>query len=255
MEPEDEFEEDYTFFGLSPQHNGVTGSFSDLSKVYKANPTPEHYLGLRRGNPGKLVEIATSWSMEWLFTNQDRLEEIGIRPIDVVGALDADEASASRVSLRLLELIVERRAREAAGETHLVGRGEAISDSLVNYLIAMMLDALDWNDQMVISRDLIVLIKHQLGAEVSIEAKSQEVEHRRKTATWGAARLRVQGEPGSIRQVASMMGVSPSTVMRWFGEDSFEEEVESVRKILESDDFRKMQDRAAELRRERRRDR
>jgi hypothetical protein len=251
MEPEDEFEEDYTAFALSFQHNGVTGAFSELSKAFKAAPTLEHYLELRRQNPGKLIEVSTSWSLDWVMSNDERLQELGIPTRDVVRSLDADEAAASRLSLRLIELLVERRARESSGETHLVGRGEAVSDSLINYLIAMMLDALDWNDNMTIPRDLIVLIKHQLGADVSAEAKGQEVKHRRETAQWGAARLRAQGEAGSLRQIASMMRVSPSTVLRWFAETSFEEEVESVRKVLESDEFKEMQALAAELRKKR----
>ncbi len=206
---------------------------------------------LRRANPGKLIEVSTSWGLDWVMSNDERLQALGIDTKDVVGCLDADEASASRLSLRLIELIVERHARENAGETHLIGRGEAISDSLINYLIAMMLDALDWNDNMTISRDLIVLIKHQLGAEVSSEAKAQEVKHRRSIAIWGAAELRLQGEASSLRKVASMMRVSPSTVLRWFAETSLDEEVEKIRSFLQGDEFELLQKTVAELRRRR----
>lgn len=240
MEPEDEFEEDYTFFGLSPQHNGVTGSFSDLSKSFKDKPTLEHYLELRRRNPGKLVEVSTSWSLDWVLANDERLQAFGIPTGDVVGSLDADEASASRLSLRLIELIVERRAREGSGETHLVGRGEAISDSLVNYLIAMMLDALDWNDSMIIPRDLIVLIKHQLGAEVSIEARSMEVSQSRHNAVLIGAQLKKRGESVSLGAVADVLKVERSTVLRWFKGSDFHHEVDQWIEMCDAFDSGKM---------------
>ncbi|HBT34578.1 MAG TPA: hypothetical protein DEB52_00515 [Hyphomonas sp.] len=234
MDDNEEYDEDYTSFSLSAQHNSEAGGFSELSKAFKDNPTLEHYLELRRQNPGKLIEVATNWSLEWVFANEERLRDLDIEPEDVVGSLDADEASASRVSLRLIELLVERRAREALGETHLVGRGEAVSDSFLNYLIAMMLDALDWNDQMIIPRDLIVLIKHQLRAEVSVEARDMQARHNRHTAVSLGAQLMKQGTPVSLGIVAKMMNVERSTVMRWFKDGDFVKEVEDWHAITDA---------------------
>ena len=226
MANDEEFDEDYTSFTLSAQHSGVTGGFSELSKAFKDNPTIEHYLELRRQNPGKLIEISTNWSLDWVFANEIRLSAIGIEVKDVVGSLDADEASASRLSLRLLELVAERRAREASGETHLVVRGEAISDSFINYLIAMILDALDWNDRMIIPRDLVVLIKHQLRADVSVESRNMEVRHNHDLAVSLGAHLMKQGKPFSLGIIAKIMKVERSTVMRWFKDRDFQKEVE-----------------------------
>lgn len=238
--------EDYTCFTLSAQHNSETGSFSDLSKAFKDNPSLEYYLELRRSNPGKLIEIATNWSLDWCFANEERVEALGIDIKDVVGSLDADEASASRLCLQLIELIVERRKREQAGETHLVGRGEAISDSLVNYLIAMMLDALDWNDQMIIPRDLIVLIKHQLGADTSVEDAKMTVNTNRQNARSIGAQLKARGEKVSLGRVAEIMNVERSTVLRWFKNQDFHEEVdwwfEVTKAINVGDWFKKRND-------------
>ena len=100
MDDNEEYDEDYTSFSLSAQHNSEAGGFSELSKAFKDNPTLEHYLELRRQNPGKLIEVATNWSLEWVFANEERLRDLDIEPEDVVGSLDADEASASRVSGR-----------------------------------------------------------------------------------------------------------------------------------------------------------
>jgi hypothetical protein len=245
MANDEEFDEDYTSFSLSAQHNSEAGGFSELSKAFKGNPTLEHYLKLRRQNPGKLIEVATNWSLDWVFANEERLRDLDIEPEDVVGSLDADEASASRVSLRLIELLVERRAREALGETHLVGRGEAVSDSFINYLIAMMLDALDWNDQMIIPRDLIVLIKHQLRADVSVEARDMQVRHNRHTAVSLGAHLMKRGEPVSLGIVAKIMKVERSTVMRWFKDGDFLKEVEELHAFTDKyfvDQFKRKRD-------------
>lgn len=237
MSSQDEDHEDYTAFSLSKQHNAETGSFSELSKAFKANPALEHYLELRKSNPGKLIEISTSWALDWCFKNEHRLKELGIDMLDAVGSLDADEASTSRLSLRLIELIVERRAREREGETHLVGRGEAISDSLVNYLIAMMLDALDWNNEMTIPRDLIVLIKHQLNADKSAEHDAMKLANRKEAALSVGGLMIAQGKTVSIAKVAEAMGVQRSTVMRWFKGENYQQKATEWFRMM--DGFRK----------------
>jgi|GEM_PF-923747 len=226
----------YDRHDLSQQHNGVIGDFNDLSKAFKSNPTIENYVQLRRSNPEALIEIATSWSMDWLFANADILEQHGIDPQTVAGALDADPACISEVSLQLMERLIEREAMESAGETHVQSRGKAIGNSFVSYLIAMMLDALDWNDELHIPRDLMVLIKHQTGADRSSEDKAMETRNNRSNSTWIAAQLRYQGQPGSLRQVARILNLNPSTVARWFNDDStFEDEVQQQLAVLRSD--------------------
>lgn len=226
----------YDRYGLSRQHNGVTGDFNDLSKAFKSNPTIEHYVQLRRSNPEVLIEVATSWSIDWLFANADILKQHGINPETMAGALDADPACISAISLKLMECLIEREAKESAGETHVQSRGNAIGNSLVSYLIAMMLDALDRNDEMHIPRDLVVLIKHQIGAERSSEDRAMEARNNRSNSTWIAALLRYQGQPGSIRQVARTLNLNPSTVARWFNdENTFEEEVQKQLSVLRSD--------------------
>lgn len=246
--PPDPWNEEYDERGLARQHNIETGKFSELSLAYRENPSVENYLRLRRANPDKLIEVSTSWGLDWLISNEDTVRKFGIDPQDIASSLDADSSAISRVSLRILELLSERRAMTSSGKTHVQSRGEAIGDSLVNYLIAMMLDALDRYDNLHIPRDLIVLIKHQLGADVSAEARDQEVRQRRQTAIWGAAKLRQAGNPWTIREVARHMNVSPSTVLRWFEGKNFEDEVTKIFELLESDGFKDVSRLAEETR-------
>lgn len=79
-----------------------------------------------------------------------------------------------------------------------------------------------------IPRDLIVLIKHVLGAETSNEAEKIDTSNRRFNALYTAAYLRKNGKLSTMADVARAMGVSRSTVTRWFPEGDFEVEVQRI---------------------------
>ena len=154
--------------------------FSELSKAFKRDPTIENYVRLRRENPDEVIEIAVSSGLEWLFSNEELLKSNGIPPLLVGGILDADHACISELSLLLLEKIIEKKGLSARGETHLVGRGNAISESLIDHLICMMLDSLEWTDDLRLDRDLIVLIRERLGGVSSKWEKEQDLHERRR---------------------------------------------------------------------------
>jgi hypothetical protein len=120
--------------------------FNEITKEYKASPTIENYVRLRRKYPLVPLEIATTGGIEFLFSLEQELRLHGIDPYLVVGAMDADLAAQAELSLLLLELIIERQNKEKDGETHIVSRGKAISDALINYLIRACLDALESRD-------------------------------------------------------------------------------------------------------------
>ena len=121
-------------------------AFNAITRAFKANPTVENYVDLRRKHPDEVIQVHTTSDIEWLFSNQDVLEAFDIPPQLVANTLDADQESISELSLILLEKLIDRKKALKAGETHLLRRGKAISDGLVNYLISMILDSLDWND-------------------------------------------------------------------------------------------------------------
>jgi hypothetical protein len=153
--------------------------FTGITKEYKASPTIENYVRLRRLHPSDPLEVATTGGIEFLFSRENELRLQGIDPGLVASVLDADIDAQSELSLVLIELLIARSKKEAAGETHIVSRNKAISDKLVNYLIATALDSLDWNHELVISRELIVLIKHQLGI-ISSQYEVEESRTRKK---------------------------------------------------------------------------
>ncbi|MGJ8562465.1 MAG: hypothetical protein ACSHXY_02825 [Alphaproteobacteria bacterium] len=222
------------------RHNADSGGFNALSLRYKANPSIALYVDLRRKYPKALVEVATSHSMEWLFSNGETLKSYGIDPDIVAGCLDAASEDIQELCLLLMENLLARDALESEGVAHIQSQDGIMPDSLINYLISMMLDALDWNDDLFIPRDLIVLIKHRFGADISAEKRKQDVKDKRTKAIWMAAHIRADGQSLSMRDVAKEMGVSPSTVLRWFPDGDFESSVERVRSIVSSPEHKKM---------------
>jgi hypothetical protein len=213
---------------LPDEHSDSEGELPvipSLSCHYQENPTIENYVKLRRANPETVEAVKITSGYDWLFANSQCLRDMGIEPGTFESMLWADEAALSEVSLRLLELIIERRELSADGVTHAVGRGEAISDSLVNYIISIMLDALDWTGDMTLPRDLLVLVRHQIGGDKSKHEHTPRQRHERHRAISIAVQLRARGEKGSVRQVAKVLQVEPSTVSRWFEDQPFEDAV------------------------------
>jgi hypothetical protein len=198
-----------------------------LSRAYKDSPSIETYLQLRKANPNKEIEIAITGGIDWLFANEQLVKAEGIDPQIVAGALDADHQSISKLSLSLLQRLLDREKLEQAGKTHIASRGEGISDVLVNYLIAMMLDALSWTNELEIPRDLIVLARHQLlGSERTMFDKKLESKHIRQAVISIAAQFLERNEPVSMRQVAVALNKDVSTISRMFPNNSMKDEAE-----------------------------
>ncbi len=225
-------------FGGEPGEPG----FNKITKQYKADPTIENYVRLRRQFPDAEIEIATTGGIEFLFSQEKELLSYGINPRIVAGVLDADLNAQADLSLKLLELLIERKEKEKSGATHVVSRKQAISDTFVNYLIAESLDALSWNDEPEISRELIVLIKHQLGS-ISSQYDVEEAKRAKKfKAQLIAAQIAAKGETPTYRKIGRIMGVQASTVMRWFPDgvpiSQAKALAESIKEIRRLDDLK-----------------
>lgn len=194
-----------------------------LSKEYKATPSIENYLRLRKAHADKEIEVAVTGGIEWLFANEALVRDQGIDPQIIAGALDASHDAISTLSLTLLKMLSNREKLHQSGIAHITSRGEGISDAFANYLIAMMLDALSWNDNLEIPRDLIVLIRHQLlGSEKPLYDKKLESRQTRQAAVSIAAHCLERGDPISMRQIANLLKKNVSTISRMFPGGSLE---------------------------------
>ncbi len=193
------------------------GSFNDLTRAYKRNPTIENYLTLRRENPDEEIEVAIHGGVDQLFCVEAELARYGINADEFVSIFDADDQAISHFSLFFMEKIVEARKLAKAGETHLVRRGLAVPDKLIDWFITCSLDALSWTGGLEINRDLIVLIRERLGGPFPEYEMRSAIRERKMHATIVAGSLKAQGHMPSIRQMAKAMNVAPSTFLRWFG--------------------------------------
>jgi len=206
--------------------------FEKFAEAYRKKPTIEEYVRLRKAAPGASFGISTTGGLEFVFAQEDQLRSAGVDADTVVAALDGGDREQSRLALCLLEKLIERNALKNSGASHIVSRKKGISDALVNYLVALMLDASDWNDDRHVCPDLMVLIKHQLlGSESEHEVKLR-VHEQRSNAVWIAAQLVASGEVPSYRKIARVLGVEPSTVQRWFVGKDLAAEVKEVMALI-----------------------
>jgi hypothetical protein len=166
--------------------------------------------------------------MEFLFSQAEELRSYGLDPNIIEGLIVGDSESQAEASLRLLELLINRSMMEKSGATHVVSRKKGISDRLVNYLIVSALDGMSWMNQMRISRELIVLIRHQLGSPNSEYEIDEERKEKRSQATYAAIRIWAKGRTPTYREIGRALGVQASTVMRWFPDRKFMKELKSV---------------------------
>lgn len=207
--------------GTSPD-----GSWNDASRVYKDDPRLETYVKLRREHPDVELDVAVIGGFESLFYMREEFARYGLDPELLVGILDAVPEAVSELALSVMEALVEARRREAAGETHLASRGETIPLKLVDWIICCTLDALSWNDDLRLSRDMIVLIRERLGGSNPLYEQVGHVRLMKSKASQIAGQLKAQGIAPTYTLVGGHLGVAASTVMRWFGPGEFERDAE-----------------------------
>lgn len=208
--------DDYQLFVMKNSRN-------DIDRIFKNNPTIEHYLELRKEHPHKEIELSTNIDLDWAYENRGLLFENGIDYLLMNEAICGDKNAISTISLILLQKIADRDKLKKAGETQLVARKIAISDKFINYLIAIMFDSLSWNNDLETPRDLIMLNKRQLlGSEMPALTQNKKSKEIKSKAISNAARLLESDGKISIRKVANSLGVNVTTISRMFSDNEIE---------------------------------
>jgi hypothetical protein len=201
------------------------GGFNEFSKAYKRDPSIEHYVRLRREHPDAEIEVSVIGGIDQLFYMESELRRFGIDPELVSAALDADAEAISELSLQLMEKMIEGRRLTNEGKTHLVRRGLAIPDKLIDWIVTCSIDAMSWTDQLYIPRDLIVLIRERLGGSNTEYEQGSRVRQKKSQAAAIGGQLRARGIIPTYKVIGEILDVAPSTVMRWFKKGEFDEEV------------------------------
>lgn len=205
-----------------------SGGFNAATRAYKNNPSIELYVKLRRQQPSAEIEVAVLGGMDQLYYMEAELRKFGFDPEMVAAVLDADPDAIGELSLQIMEKMIAARELSKSGETHLSRRGLVVPDKLVDWLIGCMLDALSWNDQLHIPRDLIVLVRERLGGSNPEYEQGSAAHQKRWAAMIIGGQLKAQGIEPSFRMIAKALDVSPTTVMRWFPNGEFEDEISKV---------------------------
>jgi hypothetical protein len=218
---------------MSQYGSSKGGAFNRFTKAYKSRPSIRNYVRLRRKWPDAEIEIALHGGIDPLFYMEAELQKYGFDVELVASAIDANPTAISELSLQLMEKMIEASSLAKRDATHLVRRGLAVPDKLINWLIACMLDALSWNDEKYIPRDLIVLIRERLGGSNTEYQQNMDTHELRSAAVNIGGQFLAQGIRPSFRMLAKILKVSPTTVMRRFKGDEFEHEIERAAEMFD----------------------
>ncbi len=124
-----------------------TGGFNAVTKAYKANPTLENYLALRKKYPDAEIEVAIHGGIDQLFFMEPELARFGIAAADFASVFDANPDAISHFSLFFMERYLGSKVAKKGGETHLARRGLVAPDKLIDWFITCALNSLSWTDE------------------------------------------------------------------------------------------------------------
>jgi hypothetical protein len=203
--------------------------FEGLVSAYEHKPDLESYVRLRREVPEVEIDVGQFGGVEQFLELESELWRRDINATVALGALDADEFDINELSLRLMECLIARAKIPNHGPGHIEKRRGAISDTLVNYLIVMMLESMEWNkeNRIVIPSSLIVLIRHQLCGQAPDIRKAYISNEKREQAMFIVAQQSALNKKLSVRALAKLAGVKKSTAAIWLADPQFKARVAS----------------------------
>lgn len=198
---------------------------ADLA-AFRADPSIRNYLAIREKHSDREPPNDTYGGLDPLFAMQAELERWGIQPLLVAGVLDADREAIEQLSLKLLDLMLERQKLEEVGETHVQARGLAIPDRLIDYLIVVMFEAMECNNEAHAVGSLNFLIRERLGGANMALHQAYLKKRKKDEVVSVLATARRQGKDVSIRQIAKWMKIQPSSITRLFEPGELEQRIE-----------------------------
>lgn len=137
--------------------------FKRLVVAYRNEYSIESYVAIKHEFPELEIQVGYFGGFDVLLQLEKELAGQSINPQLVASSLDGDEPSIDAVSLCLLELLIARSKLPKGGHGYIEKRRNATSDVTINYLIVVMLEALDWQGEEIrIPASLVVLIREQL---------------------------------------------------------------------------------------------
>lgn len=211
---------------------GRLADFQRLVVEYRRSQDIATYLKIRRTFPEVEIQVAHFAGIDFVFIFEAELKKYGIPGELVAAALDQDEPSVDALCLRLLTLLAEREALPKSGPGHIERRRAAISDTLVNYLISIMLEGYDWHAEAFrIPASLVVLSRRQLSGNKPDLYEAQRAIDKRHTVALFYAKDLDAGKPLSVRGFATRYAIPRSTAARWLASEEFQRDVQAFRAL------------------------
>ncbi|MHC1944492.1 hypothetical protein IF803_08915 [Bradyrhizobium sp. UFLA06-06] len=197
--------------------------FVDAVVAYEKDASIQNYLSIRQKFPEVEIQVSRFGGIDPLFALEADFRDQGINPDLIAGALDAVEPGVDALCVRLLELLSEREKLPKKGPGSIDRRRKAISDATVDYLIATIFEAYDWNEDVYrVPASLVVLIRHQLrGVQPDLDAEYRLRERKKNVAMMVAQELK-PNERLSINRLKLLAGIPRTTAARWLSDADFQ---------------------------------
>src|SRR5262249_22197373 len=128
-----------------PKSGDQAEKLADLWKLFEQTPTAENYLAVRKAFPSASAPPRSVAWLDELFSLEDELEREGISASNFAGVLDADDLSLDLASLQILQALVKLRDQSST-KSHVQSRGLAVKLSVIDYLIAIMVECMASHD-------------------------------------------------------------------------------------------------------------
>lgn len=197
------------------------------------------YLDLRSRFSANEIQIWNENGNEWYPWWENNFKNLhGITSQEINGWVGCVPEVVSSISLKILKAMDLRKLAEEAGETHLVSKG-FIDDSLIAVLISKQFEMMDWHGNYEVNKDFLFLIRAFLKAENSKYAANLHSYMRRHDASFASICLNACNRPVTIRNIAKLLDVEPSTVSRWFPNGLPYKKDDETTKSTDSDDIEK----------------
>ncbi|MCA3596227.1 MAG: hypothetical protein IOC59_00445 [Methylobacterium sp.] len=188
-----------------------------LQRDFALNPTPRKYVQTRRDNPRffPIFDETVTEDCGTLF--QQDMALIGLEHVSIIDIQRGEESAISEACLAIIEY-----QSKFLRSNKSVRRKEIASRSFVEFLIAIIARQYIGNIKSV-SADFLAMIYFWTIGHDNLAQERFGIASDKRMAVHKGGQMIAMGQPLSIRAVAQEMGLAPSTVLRWFKGDDFEQ--------------------------------
>ena len=181
----------------------------------------EEYLKLRSEFPEYDIQVNQFSDNDLLYFIISELESYDMDSLIIIGALRGDIGDMDGLCLILIKKLLDRKKLEKSGKTHIQSLKKGIPDSLLDFIIIMMLESchryLD-----VIPGSLIVLIRERFGG-----VNVSRIKKKRADDLQFSVALTVGLNPEwSDRKIAKLHGIDHSNIPKWRKENEFQSDID-----------------------------